>query len=165
MKNLYIIGGTMGIGKSTVCKRLKKKLAKSVFLDGDWCWDMEPFLVTDETKKMVMDNITHVLNNFLRCTAYENIIFCWVMHEQSIIDELLSGLELNDVKLVNVSLICSESCLLSRLMPDIKCGIREEAVIERSRERIPMYQKLNTVKIDVTCKTVEETAADIINIA
>ncbi len=50
----------MGAGKTTVCNILKKKLKNSVFLDGDWCWDMEPFQVTEETKAMVMDNITYV---------------------------------------------------------------------------------------------------------
>lgn len=37
MKNLFLIGGTMGIGKSTVSGCLKHKLPNSVFLDGDWC--------------------------------------------------------------------------------------------------------------------------------
>ena len=26
-----------------------------------------------------MDNICHLLNNFLRCSACENVIFCWVI--------------------------------------------------------------------------------------
>lgn len=39
MKTLYLIGGTMGVGKTTVSQQLKKDLANSVFLDGDWCWD------------------------------------------------------------------------------------------------------------------------------
>ena len=43
----------MGAGKTTVCQELKKLLPPCAFLDGDWCWDMEPFLVTEETKAMV----------------------------------------------------------------------------------------------------------------
>ena len=57
MKTLYMIGGTMGVGKTTVCQQLKRSLPNSVFLDGDWCWDASPFQVTDETKSMVIDNI------------------------------------------------------------------------------------------------------------
>ena len=57
MKNLYIIGGTMGVGKTTVCQRLKRDLKNSVFLDGDWCWDARLFQVTEERKVMVIDNI------------------------------------------------------------------------------------------------------------
>ena len=71
MKKLYLIGGPMGVGKTAVGQALKRMLPNSVFLDGDWCWDANPFQVTEETKAMVMDNICHLLNNFLRCTAYE----------------------------------------------------------------------------------------------
>ena len=60
MKKLFIIGGTMGIGKSTVSQILKQKLPNSVFLDGDWCWDSSPFQVTAETKEMV-------IKKFARC--------------------------------------------------------------------------------------------------
>jgi len=59
-----MIGGTMGIGKTTVSQYLKTELNNSVFLDGDWCWDMHPFQVTDETKEMVIRNICALLNNF-----------------------------------------------------------------------------------------------------
>ena len=76
MKHLYLIGGPMGVGKTTVCQQLKQTLPYSVFLDGDWCWDASPFQVTPETRAMVLDNICHLLNNFLACTAYQNVVFC-----------------------------------------------------------------------------------------
>lgn len=84
------------MGKTSTCQVLKKKLPNSVFLDGDWCWDMHPFQVTAETKGMVMQNIVFLLNNFIRCTAYDTIIFCWVMHEQAIIDEIVSRLDVTE---------------------------------------------------------------------
>ena len=37
MKTIYLIGGTMGVGKTAVCRQLKHDLFRSVFLDGDWC--------------------------------------------------------------------------------------------------------------------------------
>lgn len=43
---------------------------------------------------MVKENICYLLNNFLKCSAYENIIFCWVMHEQSVIDAILQNLDI-----------------------------------------------------------------------
>lgn len=93
MKNFILIGGPMGVGKTAASRLLQRQLPGCAFLDGDWCWDMRPFVVTDETRAMVMDNICHVLGNFLRCSVFENIVFCWVMHEQSILDELLSRLD------------------------------------------------------------------------
>ena len=61
MKNLYIVGGTMGVGKTAVCQQLKMNLSNSVLLDGDWCWDSNPFQVTDETKSMVMEAPQRIL--------------------------------------------------------------------------------------------------------
>ena len=90
MKTLYLIGGPMGVGKTAAGQALKRLLPRSVYLDGDWCWDANPFIVTDETRAMVMDNITHLLGSFLRCTAYDHVIFVWVMHRQAILDELLA---------------------------------------------------------------------------
>ena len=141
----------MGAGKTTVCNILKKKLKNSVFLDGDWCWDMEPFWVTEETKAMVMDNITHVLNNFLACSAYDHVIFCWVLHEQEILDTLLSRLDCRNAEVHLYSLILDEKSLEERLKKDIRQGLR-----------IPLYEKLNTKKIYVSRQTPEETAAAIL---
>ena len=162
MKNLYIIGGAMGVGKTTVCQQLKKRLNNSVFLDGDWCWDASPFQVTEETKEMVTDNICYLLNNFIRCSAYENIIFCWVMHEQYIIDSILANLKTDNVNVKCISLVCNENTLRKRLEKDIAHGIREMDVVERSLERLKMYSSLNTVKINTDSKTVDDIADEII---
>lgn len=164
MKKLYLIGGTMGVGKTTVCQILKQKLEQAVFLDGDWCWDAHPFQVNEETKAMVMDNICYLLNNFLSCSAYRNIIFCWVMHEQSIVDSILSRLCLEDCEVKNVSLICSRETLSRRLEKDIRAGIRQRDVLERSVDRLKLYQTLNTVKVDVSEISAEEAAEKIMGL-
>ena len=142
MKTLYLIGGTMGVGKTAVCQSLKKALPQSVCLDGDWCWDADPFQITEETKAMVLDNIGYLLNNFLHCSAYENVIFGWVMHEQAIIDSILTKLDTGNCRVQCISLTADESSLRSRLDKD------------RSVARIPLYQALNTIKIDTSGKSV-----------
>lgn len=164
MKHFYCISGTMGVGKTTTCQILKHKLDRSVFLDGDWCWDSHPFQVTEETKHMVIDNICYLLNNFIRCSAYDNIIFCWVMHQQAIIDRILTGLSLEQVQLHSISLICSEAALKDRLHRDVANGLRTDDVIERSTARLPLYDNLDTVKIDVSHISPEETAQKMIQI-
>ncbi|MEE1443040.1 MAG: AAA family ATPase [Blautia sp.] len=164
MKTIYLIGGTMGVGKTTVCQQLKKTLYHSVFLDGDWCWDAHPFQVTEETKKMVMQNICFLLNQFLHCSAYENIIFCWVMHEQSIIDTILSSIDKRNCAIQLISLVCDEKSLRERLKKDIAAGIREEDAIERSVSRLPLYQFLTTHKIETGRKTVDEIVEEIVRL-
>ena len=163
MKTLYLIGGTMGVGKTAVSQQLKMQLDNSVFLDGDWCWDAHPFQVTEETKEMVLNNICTILNNFLQCSVYENIIFCWVMHEQSIIDTILARLNSADCRVIPISLICSKEKLVQRLEQDVAAGVRTDDVIQRSIDRIGLYQNLNTIKIDTSDKSaaaiVKEIAA------
>lgn len=161
MKILYLIGGTMGVGKTAVSQQLKIDLPNSVFLDGDWCWDASPFQVTEETKAMVTDNICYLLNNFLRCSAYENIIFCWVMHEQFIIDSIVERLNTEGCKIICISLMTDEETLRKRLEKDVKAGIRTEDVIERSVARISKYQCLNTIKIDTVNKSIQQVADEI----
>ena len=163
MKTLYMIGGTMGVGKTTVCQQLKQDLPNSVFLDGEWCWDASPFQVTDETKAMVTNNICYLLNNFLKCSAYENIIFCWVMHEQSIINSILEKLDTQNCAVKCVSLVADEKTLCERLAMDVERGIRSEDIIERSIARIPMYQTLDTIIIDTNAKDVAVIANEIIS--
>lgn len=154
MKTLYLIGGTMGVGKTTISKQLKQALNQSVFLDGDWCWDMHPFIVNEETKAMVLDNICHLLNNFIHCSSYENIIFCWVMHEQSIIDDILKKLDTSNLNIKSISLISDEASLTQRIAKDITANLRQPDVLKRSLERLAMYQELNTIKIDTSNKDI-----------
>lgn len=61
MKTLIVLNGPMGAGKTTVGKELCRRLTPSIFLDGDWCWDLHPFSATDATKALVMDNIRALL--------------------------------------------------------------------------------------------------------
>lgn len=165
MKTLYLIGGTMGVGKTTVCRELKNQLPRSVFLDGDWCWDMNPFVVTEETKAMVLDNITTLLKNFLRCSAYDHVIFCWVMHQQSILDQILSRLDLTGVTVVPVSLVCSREVLLQRLNQDVSAGLRQPDILLRSPQRLPLYDALDTHKIDTSCAAVPEIVQAILRLS
>ena len=147
MKTLYLIGGTMGAGKTTVSQQLKKELPNSVFLDGDWCWDASPFQATEETKAMVMRNICFLLNSFLHCTAYENVIFCWVMHEQSILDAIIRELDTKHCRVIKISLMVDEINLKNRLSHDIALGTRTADIVDRSIARIHLYQALDTIKV------------------
>lgn len=149
MQNLIFVNGTMGVGKSAVCRELKKLLPQNVFLDGDHCWDMTPFTVNETTCRMVLDNICALLNSFLNSGMFENILFCWVMHERGIIDEILSRLS-GDFRFHLFTLECSEKELLRRLNGDITAGIRDESVIARSLERAAHYKHMDSVRIETT---------------
>lgn len=163
MKRLVIVNGTMGAGKTTVCRELKKLAAPCAFLDGDWCWDMEPFMVTEETKALVQDNILHTLEGFLACPAFETVIFCWVLHRQEIIDGLLARLDLRDVQAWVFTLMVTPEALRCHIKKDIAAGLRTPDVLERSLERLALYEAMGTEKLFVQGRTPAELAREIMD--
>ena len=158
MKDLVFINGTMGVGKSATCRELLSLLSPAAFLDGDWCWSMSPFVVNEETKAMVLDHAAYVLNSFLHCSAYRYVIFCWVMHEFSIVEEMLRRLDMSDACFSLFTLTASEEALSARLRKDMEEGKRSPDVLGRSLERLPLYAAMNGRRIDVSSMTPAEAA-------
>ena len=74
---------------------------------------------------------------------------------------LLKNLDAQNCDVKCISLVADEKTLCERLSMDVERGIRSEDVIERSIARIPMYQALNTIKIDTNAKTVAVIANEI----
>ena len=162
MKRLILVGGPMGVGKSAVCRALLERLQPGIHLDGDWCWNMRPFSVTEETKALVLDNICWVLARDLACPQLEYVIFSWVLHRQEILDGILSRLPLDGVDVVSVSLLASPEQLRLRLERDMAQGRRpRDGVVERSLAYLPLYQQLDTWKLDTTGVAPVETAEQI----
>lgn len=159
MKRLILINGTMGVGKTAVCRELLPLLQPGVFLDGDWCWNMEPFQVTEETRQMVMENCAFLLRQFLHCSAYETILFGWVMHLESIQRDLLSRLlPGGDWELYLFTLRASDSVLQKRLEQDVQAGLRKRDVIRRSLERQELYASMRTVPVQTDGMSPAEAA-------
>ena len=147
MKRLILVGGPMGVGKSAVCEELLRRLEPGVYLDGDWCWHMSPFSVTEGTKAMVLDNICHLLQSFLRCSAYQNIVFCWVLDRPEIWQAVESGLRPHGAQVVRIALTCAPETLAERLGRDIEAGVRAPDVLPRSLRRLPLFEALPGVTL------------------
>jgi AAA domain len=158
VKKVVFINGTMGVGKTATCRELRKLLPRNVFLDGDWCWEMRPFVVTEETTTMVRGNIIHLLNSFLACSEFEHVIFCWVMHTQEILDDLLGALNLDGHAVYRFTLMSNETSLADRLNRDVDAGLRDLEVVSRAIERLRLYDALDTMKIDVSAITARQAA-------
>ena len=163
-KKLIIINGVMGIGKTTICKELYKKLENSFWLDGDSCWMMNPFIVNEENKKMVLDNITYILNNFLKNSSTKYVVFNWVIPTDDIMNDVLGRIDVADISIYKITLMSSKDELVKRIWKDIKLGLRDKGNIKRSLERFDLYHNMNTQKLDTSKKTVENIVKEIIDI-
>ena len=157
-KKLVIVNGTMGAGKTTVCNCLKQRLQPCFFLDGDWCWDMAPFTVSEENKKMVIDNIVYLLNSFLANPFSRTVLFCWVLPDETIIDKITDRLTGTPFSIIRVSLFCSPEILVQRLKQ--RENVKKEN-IDQSLAYLPKYQDMNTIKINTDHLNAEQTAEQI----
>lgn len=155
MKKMIIINGTMGIGKTTTCKRLLEMCKDVVWLDGDWCWMMNPFVVSKETENMVLDNIQHLINNFIACKEYKVILFCWVIQKQEIYERLIEKIDLDLVDVYWITLTCEKNILVTRLENDQ----RDKDCIIKSCDYVEKYfSDLNSIKLDVSKLSVDMVA-------
>ncbi len=124
---------------------------------------MQPFIVNDETKAMVVDNICHLLNSYLKCNVYKNIVFCWVIDEQNILDEITSKLKLSNVNVRVFTLMANKDSLVHRIDKDIKDGKRSTDVISRSIAKLQKYNTLNSTKINTNTKSLKDITVEILN--
>ena len=83
------------------------------------------------------------------------------MHQQAIVDEIQSRLPLENVQVHRISLVCTPEALCARLQADIAAGLRKPDVIDRSLAYLPLYEHLNTRKLDTTGLTIEEIAKNL----
>ncbi len=145
LTKLIIINGPPGVGKSVVGNLLFPKLSNSALLDGDDVWRINPFKVNEVTKNIVMQNILFVLRNYIEAN-YEYVIFIWVLHEQPIIDYLLSRLDDLKFNVHIFTLIADEQVLLHRLQMDTDRRTDPNLALSRLRQSLT----LSTEKIDTT---------------
>ena len=110
---------------------------------------------------MVLENISFVLGQFLRCSAYETVLFCWVMQQDSIAEEILHRLDLRNVQVERFTLMVSERALRQRLERDVTAGLRQADAIDRSVQRLPLYEKMKTEKIETSNMNDQQTARQI----
>ena len=165
MRTLALVNGPMGVGKSAVCRALLERLQPGAYLDGDWCWMTRPFRVTEESRAMVLDNITALLGRFLRSPELEYVIFGWVMHREEIAEGILARLDLAGVQVARYTLLCRPDTLRRRIEGDIAAGLRDAESVERSLAYLPLYAGQSTVKVmtdDLTpARTAERIAGEI----
>ncbi|EEI18570.1 hypothetical protein G8J22_01468 [Lentilactobacillus hilgardii] len=83
------------------------------------------------------------------------------MDQQQTINDILSGLT-GDYDFYNASLIATPSELKRHFEKDSQNGIREFNDLAGALRRLPMYQKINSIKISVTNSSLQESANHLI---
>jgi cytidylate kinase len=164
LKRVVIINGPIGVGKTTVGKLLCDKLKKSAFIDGDWCFDLHPFVANKETKDMAIDNIAHLMNNYLNCTHCDYVVFNWVMDKVDVYQKIIENIQSVNIHLYEITLICTEEALVDRWQKDILCDWRIDEWLNISKKSLKYFKGLDTIQIDTSFKTAMDVADKIYKI-
>ena len=158
---ILAIAGAMGAGKSAAAACLMEGLHRSVWLDGDWCWQQgRDWHFDSATRAMALDNICYLLRSFVRNEHFERVVFSWVLHLPETWDALERALSELPVIWKPVVLTCSEGELRRRILA--RGGT--EADVERSLSRDAACRALGFPLLDTTRLSVEETARRILEI-
>jgi len=85
-KQFVLLYGPPGSGKTTIGKAVNREIDRSMFMDVDDLWNMEPFVVNDDNKKMVESNIISVIGHFMENPSIDVMIMAWVVHTKELVD-------------------------------------------------------------------------------
>ena len=155
-----VINGPMGVGKTTVGKIIAEKHPGTAFIDGDWCMDLHPFVGSEETRAMAVDNILHMAGNYLRCSACRMIVLVWLMDDPRVVRQVTEGLSALGAEVKDVTLTCSRESLVRRWKADRDCAWRTDEWLNASLKSLPVF----AVMSGLTCTggLTAEQAADLV---
>jgi len=162
VKNFIAINGSMGVGKTSVGKRVCDMLGRSAFIDGDWCLDIHPFIGNRETKDMAMDNILHMSRNYYNCGECDSVVLSWIMSENTV-NKIFSGLSDIKFKMHNIVLTCSEGALTDRWKKDSVTEWRNNENLDIAVKSIDDFNKrTGCLLVDTSSLSIDDVAEKII---
>lgn len=159
--NVIILNGPMGVGKTTTGTAIADKCLGTAFIDGDWCMDLHPFVGNDETKKMAVDNILHLVENYHKCSVCKLVVISWLMDDEWVLSELIEGIQKLGLNVVTATLVCDEKQLIKQWKEDLACPWRTDEWLRNSIMSLNYFRNRKDC-IDTGGLSVEEVAESII---
>lgn len=164
MKKLVFICGASGIGKSTTCAALYKRIDKSALVDSDYFRLINPFEFSKELKSIVEDNMSTLLINYLKSSSINTIIFIYGFHgpRKQIFDNIMTRLSQTGIEYTFIPIIleCELEENIRRAQIDGRDKSRIQFGIENSRD---IYNQYNYPRLDITSLTTDEAVDKLIN--
>lgn len=154
---VIILNGPMGVGKTTVGKYIADYNPGTAFIDGDWCLDLHPFVGNRETKAMAVDNILHMIGNYMNCSVCKMIVLVWLMDDPWVLQAITGGLSSLQADIKNVTLVCDRENLIRRWENDHACEWRTDEWLKVSLASLPAFAAMENT-IDTGGLSVEHIA-------
>lgn len=146
MKTVYILNGPLGVLKEEVCLIMKMKLIASVYFNLDNLWQTNPFILNDETKNMLIDNASYIINNYLKSDFYQNIIISCSLPDKMLINKLEA--KLLKAKIVKVILIRDEKLINKEVEKLLSKNLVDYDFLAYVNNDLDKYQNLAGNKLE-----------------
>ena len=164
MKQLIVIIGPNGVGKTTTARKIVEQYKNVAYVDSDWCRVMNPFVFSESTKETIVENIYCLLRNYLSCSDVNKVVFTYGWHgeRKEIYERIMEKLKNEPIefKLTIIILKCSKDINIKRAILD---G-RDEVRIKRGMEMtFSFYDNFDYPCIDTTDMTPSTVAQQIVN--
>ena len=157
---VIILNGPMGVGKTTVGKYIADHYPGTAFIDGDWCLDLHPFVGNRETKSMAVDNILHMIGNYMKCSVCKMIVLVWLMDDPWVLRAITDGLAALQAEVKSVTLVCDRENLIRRWENDHNCEWRTDEWLKVSLASLPAFAAMGNT-MDTAGLSVERIAGRI----
>ena len=154
---VIVINGSMGVGKTTVGKTIADRYPGTAFIDGDWCMDLHPLVGNAETRAMAVDNILHMVGNYLHCSACSMVVLVWLMDDPQVCRQVIDGISALQTEAEYVTLTCDAESLARRWKNDRECEWRTDEWLEASLKSLPRFAAMEN-PIDTGALTIEQVA-------
>lgn len=114
MKKLILLSGSPCVGKTAVGQYLFEQYENSAYLDGDWCWCVNPFSIEDKRLRNGDKSMSYVLSNYLQSEFAYVFFTSVVLTDQTIRENILKDISATDYEVIGFTLTCSEETLVQR---------------------------------------------------
>lgn len=162
MKQLIVIIGPNGVGKSTTAMEFVTQNSHTAYVDSDWCRVMNPFEFTETAKLTIAENIYCMLRNYLTCSDINTVLFTYGWHgaRKEIFENVMENLESDNIDFSETIIIlkCSKEENIKRAFND---GRDEERIKRGIEMTFSFYDKYDYPVIDTTDMTPSQVVNEI----
>ena len=170
MGRLVLIGGPIGVGKTTVMKHLETRCKKAGFLDADDVFRVSPDLSAIENRHIAHRHVIEILRGYF-AAGCEIVFLSWVFARPALYEPVFDGLRDLAPDPILIHLIASEARLAERLAARgdqlrERQGMfyDEAAALEYSLSRLALINALAFPKIDTSHLSSVQVADEILSL-
>ncbi len=160
MSRLVLLGGPVGVGKSTVMRALKKRIPKVGLVDADEIWCVSDDLSAQESRSYAHDNVNAVIAGYARA-GVETCVVNWVFARKALYQPIVDEVGRLFDEVLQVYLIATPEILEVRIRQrwlQQGNGFDVDDLTRYALSRLQLIQALPFDKIDTSTLSVDQVA-------